>query len=106
MEVKVFGILVLAQIGQNARRSMFGDDLVGNLFDHVKEFDKQFVVAWFQRQQRTDMPFGDNDNMHRPERARVMKRQHVVGFVNFVDGRSPAQGFFAVKVFDHSFKLL
>ena len=102
MKVKVFGILVVTQIGQNARRSVFGNDLVGNLFDRVEKFDQQFIVARFQRQQRTDVPFGDNDNVNWPERASVMKRKYVFGFENFANWCASAQSFFAIKIFSHS----
>ena len=59
-------VLILAEVGQDARAAALGHDKRRNLFNDVKNFDQQFIVARFEREQRIDVTFGDDDNVYGP----------------------------------------
>jgi hypothetical protein len=46
-----------AALGHDPRRDLFND---------VKNFDQQLIVARFERKQGIDVTFGDDDNVYRP----------------------------------------
>ena len=94
-------VLILAEIGQDTRAAVLGHDPRRDLFNDVKNFDQQLIVARFERKQRIDVTFGDDDNVYRPERARVMEREHVVGLDHFVDRRAPAKRLLAIEIIRH-----
>src|SRR5262245_52413910 len=101
VEVEMLRVLILAEVGQDACAAALSQNLRRDLFDNVENVDQQLIVSRFERQQRIDVTFRDDDDMNGPERARVMERQHVVGFDHFVDRGAPAERLLAIEILCH-----
>ena len=106
MPVQVFGVLVLAQVGQHAAGAVFGEHNFRDFTNDREHLEQQFIIAFFERDQRSDVALRNDDDVYRPEWSRVMICEYVAGFTNHSDRGSPAQYFIAVKVFSHQSPIL
>ena len=98
MKVQVLRLLVAAEIREHAARPVLARDLVGDAPDDREDLVQQRVTMLTEVDQRRDVRFGNDDDVHRPEGSRVTEGEHVVGFQDDVDGRAATQRFVAVEV--------
>ena len=82
MPVQVFRVLVPSQISQHTARAMLGKDVLRHFTNHFQHFKQQWTIRFFERDQRRDVTLRNDDDVHGPERARVVIREHVIGFAN------------------------
>ncbi len=101
MPVQVFRVLVTAEVGQDATGAVFRKDVLCHFTNHTEHLEQDGIVRLVKRHQRRDVTLRNDHDMHRPERARVVIREHVIGFANDLYRRAPAQYFITVKVFSH-----
>ena len=96
--MEVLGVLILAQVGEDATRAVFGQNLCGDPPDDGEQFEQKPFVVVAEGEQRRDVAFGDDDDVRRVEGARVVEGEHVVRLGDLPDGRAPASHLVAIKV--------
>ena len=93
----MLGVLIRAKVGYRAASAMLGYNLSGDLLDDSDHLDEHLVFN-LKREQGTDMPLRNHNNMHRPKRACMVIREHGVRFDDLLDGCSFAQHLITVKI--------
>ena len=71
--MEVLGVLILAQVGEDATRAVFGQNLCGDPPDDGEQFEQKSVVVLAEGEERRDVAFGDDDDVRRVEGARVVE---------------------------------
>jgi leucine-zipper of insertion element IS481 len=98
VEVEVLGVLVAAEVGEHPASSVLGLDVGSHGPHDVHHFSQQTVGCVAEIGERRYVALGHDDDVNRPKRAGVMKRQDVVGFEYDFDRRSTADCFIAIEV--------
>ena len=101
MPVQVFRVLVSAEISQHTTRAVFRKDFLRHFTNHTQHLKQQWTISFLERDQRRDVTFRNYDDVHGPERSRVVISEYVIRFPNDSYGRAAAQHFITVKVFSH-----
>ena len=101
MPVQVFRILVPAEIRQHSTGAMFRKYFLRHFTNHAEHLKQQWAIRLFERNQRGDVTLRNDHDVHGPERARVVIREHVIRFADDFYRRAPAKYFITVEVFSH-----
>ena len=101
MPVQVFRVLIPAEVSQHTTGAVFCQDFLRYFTNNTKHLEQERTISIFERDQRRDVTFRNDHNMHGPKRARVVICEHVIRFANDFYWCAPAQYFVAVEVFSH-----
>jgi hypothetical protein len=106
VEMQMLGVLVLAEVCQDAGGTVLQRDMLGDPpYDREELMEGRFVrVA--EVDQGRDVLFGDDHDVDGPVWAGVVKCQHISGFQHDVDRCPAAERLIAVEVLGHDLRRL
>ena len=98
VHVQVLGVLVAADVRQHCCCPTLLLDVSRNVLDDLQERTDVVLVRSRGARQRCDVSLGHDDEMHLPERPRVMEGEHSIVFVYDVELSHVGDGDVAVEV--------
>ena len=101
MKVKMFRVLVVAEIRENPTGPLFTHDLVRDSPDHGQHLVQKDLVGVSEVDEGRNVPLRNHDDVDRPERARVAEGEDFVRLHNHLHGCPAAESFVAVEILAH-----